>query len=301
MATIACLNTALLGLLIGIYAGEVPAIQYAIVDLHHYAILGNVFFYIGLAIPTLLCWPLPVLHGRKPYTLGALVILLSLQLPQGIAVGHEKARYHAKYRALLLVCRGISGLAMGFANMNFQTTLLDIYGASLQSSNPHQEVTDPNDVRRHGGGMGVWLGVWSWCFIGSIAVGFFVGAGIIQHQSVTWGFWVAVMVTMFMILVNVVAPETRRNRHRSSMADALAGEKRQKKLEVQKGEVTIHLKSAGAQSVFEEVVSGLVLNLKMLKQPGFLILSIYTAWVYGQFVLIVVVSLPPPRTHIRRS
>lgn len=56
-ATTACINTALIGLLIGIYvsifsrcastayydkAGEVPAIQYALTDQHHYAILGNV-------------------------------------------------------------------------------------------------------------------------------------------------------------------------------------------------------------------------------------------------------------------
>ena len=36
VATVACINTALIGVVIGIYAGEVPAIQYAIVDEHHY-------------------------------------------------------------------------------------------------------------------------------------------------------------------------------------------------------------------------------------------------------------------------
>ena len=72
VATVACISSALVGLLVGIYAAEVPSIQYWIVDLHHYTILGNVFFFIGLAIPTFFFWPLPLLHGRKPYTLGAM-------------------------------------------------------------------------------------------------------------------------------------------------------------------------------------------------------------------------------------
>lgn len=39
VAMVACVNTALLGIIIGTYAGEVPAIQYTIADEHHYAIL----------------------------------------------------------------------------------------------------------------------------------------------------------------------------------------------------------------------------------------------------------------------
>jgi hypothetical protein len=54
-ATVACINTACLGIIIGIYAGEVPAIQHLIVDFHHYMILGDVFCTWGLSIPTLIC------------------------------------------------------------------------------------------------------------------------------------------------------------------------------------------------------------------------------------------------------
>ncbi|KAK3701626.1 hypothetical protein LTR37_015377 [Vermiconidia calcicola] len=41
-ATIACMNTVFVGLITGIYAGEVPAIQYRIADTHHRVIQGNV-------------------------------------------------------------------------------------------------------------------------------------------------------------------------------------------------------------------------------------------------------------------
>lgn len=41
-ATIACLNTVFIGLIAGIYAGEVPRIQYTIADISHKVILGNV-------------------------------------------------------------------------------------------------------------------------------------------------------------------------------------------------------------------------------------------------------------------
>ena len=68
----------MIGILIGIYAGMVPSIQYWIADLNHYANLGNVFFYLGLAIPTFFFWPLPLLHGRKPYILSSLVLAMPL-------------------------------------------------------------------------------------------------------------------------------------------------------------------------------------------------------------------------------
>ena len=53
-----------MGIITGIYAGLVPAIQYAIVDENHYAILGNFVFFLGMAIPTAILYPLPLLHGR---------------------------------------------------------------------------------------------------------------------------------------------------------------------------------------------------------------------------------------------
>ena len=94
---------------------------------------------------------------RKPYILAALGILLQLLFPKAIAVGQTVSPYVATYRIGLLLSRALAGFVAGFANINFKTTLLDLFGASLQSGNPHQETVNENDVRRHGGGMGVWL------------------------------------------------------------------------------------------------------------------------------------------------
>lgn len=98
VASVACISTALIGVLIGIYAGLVPSIQYFIADLSHYAILGNVLFYFGLAIPSFLFWPLPLLHGRKPYILSGLVVAMPLLFPQAVSVGEQRSPYTSEWR-----------------------------------------------------------------------------------------------------------------------------------------------------------------------------------------------------------
>ena len=291
VATITCLNTALLGLIIGIYAGEVPAIQYAVADDQHVVILGNVVFFLGLAITTALFWPLPLLHGRRPYTTSALTILLLLLFPQALAINGNRNPYVATYRTGLLVPRAIAGLVMGFANMNLKTTLLDLFGASLQSGNPHQEIVNEYDVRRHGGGMGVWLGIWTWCSVGSIGIGFWIGASIISGLQVSWGFWILIILTATVLLLNVLTPETRRSAYRRSMAEVRSGTDVSRR--IARGEVKMHLNSTGPIWWWEEVWAGHVLCIRMLKQPGFAVLTLYLGWIYGQVVFVIVVSMRP--------
>lgn len=293
-ATTACINTALIGIIIGIYAGEVPAIQYVIVDLDHHIILGNVFFYIGLAIPTLFLWPLPLMHGRKPYIVMALALALGLQIPQGIAVSDFRSPQDPAYRKLLLLSRAISGFALGFVQINLQATLLDLFGASLQSGNPHQEVVDPYDVRRHGGGMGLWLGLWSGCSVGSISVGFFIGTLMVQIADVTWGFWITLILMMVVLLLNVIAPEVRRSAYRRTVAELLGEEGCISR--VSRGEIKMHLRAAGPYWWGEEVKAGMELCWKMFRQGGFVILAVYTAWVYAHFTLILMVCSPDNQT-----
>lgn len=288
VATVTCMNTALMGLIIGIYAGEVPAIQYAIIDEDHYTILGNVVFFIGLAITTFLAWPLPLLHGRKPYTLAAFALILPLQFPQALAVGKVRSPNVATYRVALLLPRGVAGVIMGFANINFKTTLLDLFGASLQSSNPHQEVVSIHDVRRHGGGMGVWLGIWTWCSIGSIGVGFLLGAVIIGELDVAWGFWLSIILTASALVINVLVPEVRRSAYRRSMAEVTRGGDVSRR--VARGEIKMHLDATGPIWWGEELMAGQKLCIQMLKQPGFAILALYVGWIYGQIIMVIVVS-----------
>ncbi|MCJ1447494.1 MAG: hypothetical protein MMC23_008005 [Stictis urceolatum] len=287
VAFVACVSTALVGMIIGVYAGEAPALQYSLVDeYHHFIYLGNVMMYLGLAISNFLFWPLPLLHGRKPYTLSALVLTLPMIFPQAVAVIQQRDPADTLPRVGLLLPRFLAGLALGFANMNFFGTLLDVFGASLMSGNPHQEVVNPYDARRHGGGMGVWLSIWTWCYIGSIGFGFFIGALIIGYLNVSWGFWITIFSTVVCILLNVISPETRRSAYRRSMAEVRSGTDVSRR--VARGEVMMHLYSTGPKYWWQEMLAGWVLSIRMLGQVGFVIFAAYQAWIYGQVVMVMI-------------
>ena len=216
-------------------------------------------------------------------------MLLPLQLPQAIAIGTPRSPDVVTYRLSLLLARAASGIVLGFANVNFQTTLLDLFGSSLQSTRPHQEIVVANDVRHHGGGMGLWLGIWSWCYMGSLGIGFFIGAAIISGLNPAWGFWLVVVLAALTLLLNVLVPETRRSFHRQSTAEveSKAGITQR----MGRGEVMMHLYSTGPIWWWEEVQAGLTLCGRMIRQPGFAILAIYSGWLYGEIVMVMVVSL----------
>ncbi|CAF9919951.1 MAG: hypothetical protein GOMPHAMPRED_001937 [Gomphillus americanus] len=285
-AAVSCLSTAFTGLVIGIYAGEVPGLQYAIADEAHYAILGNVLFFIGLAIPTFFCYSLPLLHGRKPYIVAALALFMPLQFPPALITVQQRDPDNPLWRTGLLFTRALSGLAMGFANINFFGILLDLFGSSLMSGNPHQEVVIAHDPRRHGGGLGLWLGIWTWCFLASLGVGFLIGACIINALNVSWGFWIMIFCNVFTLVVNVLAPETRRSAFRRSMAEANTSDGTSRR--VGRGEIRMHMYSTGPVYWWEEVTASISLNISMLSQPGFLILSLYQGWIYGQIVIVII-------------
>lgn len=241
-AIVACINTSCIGLLIGIYAGEVPAIQYAIADFGHYSILGNVLMYSGLAISSLIFWPLPLLHGRKPYTITAGLLALVLQVPQGLAVAGYRDPDVPAWKCLLLISRAISGFVLGLSDMNHKAMLLDCFGASLRSQG--DDPLDIYDVRKHGGGIGMWLGFVSWSTVGPISIGFMVGASIVGNEaSVSWGFWVSLCILLVVLLLNIVTPEVRRSAFRRTLAE-MAGEGGGFS-RVTRGEIKMHLTATG--------------------------------------------------------
>ena len=287
-AFVVCLNTALIGFLIGIFAGEVPAIQYSLQDRNHHVILGNVVFFLGMALTTFCFWPLPLLHGRKPYTLVALGVALPLQFPQAIMVWTRRVGNNARFMTGLLLPRFFLGLAAGFVHMNMKTTLLDLFGASLQSTHPHGEFVVTDDIRRHGGGMGLWLGFWSFCFIGSLSLGFFIGAEIVSGLNVAWGFYITVVLIGIVLFMDVLTPETRRSPHRRTMAEIELPDKGISR-RVARGEICMHVYGDGPKWWWEEVFAGIYLSVKMLDQPGFGLMALYLGWVYGEIVLIIVV------------
>ncbi|KAF2677777.1 MFS general substrate transporter [Lentithecium fluviatile CBS 122367] len=287
-AAIACINTALLGIIVGIYEREVPRIQYTLADERHHVIVGNVVLYAGLAISTFISWPLPLLHGRKPYILAALALAMPLQFPQALVVSARRSPKNASFRTGLLVSRAVSGLVLGFANVNFISILFDLFGASLQSKHPHQEFLVPSDVRKHGGGMGMWLGIWAWCSIGSLAVGFQIGAGIIKSLTPDWGFYICIMILAVALVLNVMAPETRRSAYRRSVTEVYDRDENYITRRVARGEIKLHISTEGPRYWFEEVWAGMKLSTMMLCQPGFLVLAFYLGWIYAQIVLVIV-------------
>ncbi|RYO80601.1 hypothetical protein DL766_008297 [Monosporascus sp. MC13-8B] len=278
-------STASIGMLVGIYAGLVPSIQYYIVDFHHHVILGNVALFAGMALPTFFCWPLPLLHGRKPYIICSLTVSLPLLFPQAVAVSTLRSPYTSAWRWALLLPRGLMGFALGFASMNFHSILTDVFGASLMSGNPHQEVVDKYDVRRHGGGLGVWLGIWTWCWIGSLSVGFLIGAAVIDMLLPSWGLYISIILIGVVLLLNVLSPEVRGAFWRRSATEVRKGTTVSRR--IARGEIMMHRAKDGPRWWGQEVYHGVALCLEMLRQPGFAIMAVYSAWIYAQVVLII--------------
>ncbi|KAI1439303.1 hypothetical protein GGR50DRAFT_684996 [Xylaria sp. CBS 124048] len=258
VASVACVSTALVGVLIGIYAGLVPSIQFYLADFHHYTILGNVGFYLGMALPTFILWPLPLLHGRKPYIVSGLCIAMPLLFPQAIAVGDQRSPNTSVWRVCLLLSRALMGFFLGLASMNFHSMLTDLFGASLMSQNPHQEVVDEYD-----------------CFIGSLSVGFVVGAAIIEWLQPSWGLYISIIIVAVVLLLN-----------RRSVAELRTGDGVSRR--IARGEVMMHRVQTGPRWWGQEVYHGMALSAEMLRQPGFTIMAVYSAWVYAQIVLIIV-------------
>ncbi|KAH7149401.1 hypothetical protein B0J13DRAFT_663164 [Dactylonectria estremocensis] len=289
VATVACMSTALIGILLGIYSGLVPSIQYYIVDQSHITVHGNTGCFLGLALPTFFLWPLPLLHGRKPYIMGSLILAMPLLFPQALAVNSPRLTNLTSWRVMLIASRTLMGCSLGFASMNFHSILTDIFGASLMSSNPHQEVVDQFDARRHGGGMGVWLGIWTWCWIGSLGIGFFIGAAIIDKHPPALGFYLSIALIAVVLLLNVVCPEARL-RTGSDISRRLA-----------RGEVMMHRVKTGPKWWGNEVWHGVLLSLEMLRQPGFIVMATYVSWIYAQVVLVIVLlgSLASRFYHLR--
>lgn len=247
-------------------------------------------FFAGLGLSTLIFWPLPLLHGRKPYVLLAFGIILPLQIPQATTIASFREP-NRLYQIGLLLPRALTGFALGFANINFLPTLWDLYGASLMSERPHQEVVTYDDSRRQGGGIGVWLGIWTFCFSSSLSVGFCVGACIISKLSPSWGFYIITLLLAVFLLINVITPETRRAPYRRSISHFFDEEDPGTiKRRIARGEIKLHVYNEGPKWWFEEVWAGLVLTKRMVFQSGFFVMMWYLGWIQAQLTLVILVS-----------
>lgn len=121
-----------------------------------------------------------------------------------------------------------------------------------------------------------------------MSIGFCVGAVIISDLSPAWGFYLVVILLAFFLLVNVIAPETRRAPYRRSIAQYLDGDETLKR-RVARGEIKLHISNDGPRWWFEEVWAGIILTKRMMFQPGFFILASYLGWMYAQVTLVILV------------
>jgi hypothetical protein len=136
--------------------------------------------------------------------------------------------------------------------------------------------------------MGMWLGIWSWCSVGSLAVGFQIGAGIIKSLTPDWGFYICIMILSLALVLNVIAPETRRSAYRRSVTEVYDRDENYITRRVARGEIKLHISTEGPKYWFEEVWAGMKLSTMMLCQPGFFVLAVYLGWIYAQIVLVIV-------------
>lgn len=136
--------------------------------------------------------------------------------------------------------------------------------------------------------MGLWLGIWSWCWIGSLAVGFQIGAGIIESLTPDWGFYILVIIIGAALILNILAPETRRSAYRKSVTEVYDRDEQFITRRVARGEAKLHISTEGPKYWFEEVWAGLKLSTMMCCQPGFAVLAFYLGWIYAQIVLVIV-------------
>ncbi|MBE3043160.1 hypothetical protein IMZ48_11430 [Candidatus Bathyarchaeota archaeon] len=241
--------------------------------------LGNVWCFLGMALSTFFFWPLPLLHGRKPYILGWLTMALVLLVPQAIAVGAGRRRDVGEWRMAALVSRGVMGVCLAFASINFYSILMDLFGASIASSHREQSAED-GELRRREDEIGIWLGVYTWSWLASVSLGFGIGEVIADHRPPIWGFYLITLLLFITLVLNILMPNVRGVPYKRAVGGTrtLATTP----AEPQVGNVTLQ-KSPGWWG--QEVYHGLLLSLEMLRQPGFLVLALYTGWVYAQAVL----------------
>ncbi|KAK8048752.1 hypothetical protein PG994_010482 [Apiospora phragmitis] len=213
-------------------------------------------------------------------------VAMPLLFPQALAISTPRITYTSLWTTTLLLSRALMGVALGFASMNFHSILTDLFGASLMSRNPHGELVDYCDVRRHGGGLGVWLGIWTWCFIGSLGLGFLIGALVINTLQPSWGIYISIILIASVLILNVLTPEVRRSVWRRSVAEVKVGDQVSRR--VARGEIMMHRVKDGPKWWGQEVYHGIALSLEMLRQPGFATMAVYLAWIYAQIVLIIV-------------
>lgn len=301
-AVMACSISGLISFIVGCYFGESAAMRRSLRISDHVASLGNVSFLIGVALPVLVLWPLPLLHGKKPYLLLSIALVVPLQLPQALSLPpHTTVEQHLgdsmlPYVICMMVFRGVSGIVLGFAAMIAFATIMDLFGPDTGACcrggivfNNRAPVEGANQYHMVSGGeagsrIGVWLGIWSWLFVSFPGAGFFIGQIIADKASPAWGFWTVAMADGMLFFAVAMIPEVRPPWRR------VVGERRRggwMRRRVERGELALVVFGKPPEWWWEEVWAGLRMSGRMCGQVGFALLAAYVGWVVGEVTVVM--------------
>jgi hypothetical protein len=304
-ASLACTVFGLVGWITGNYHAEGQAIQEHLLISPGLASLGNSLFYLALAFPVFFLWPLPLLHGRKPYILMAVALLLPLQLPQALSMPPYTtepelwARSMRPYVICVIFFRVVAGLALGLAVMNTLSLIVDLFGPDSGACCRGGVVYNTTvPLERHNqfllvpGGeagvrIGMWLGVYVWLLTSISGVGFLVGKVTTVSSTPAWGFWIVAIFAGIVLCLVILSPEVRPPWKKTKLTTRNGQKERPQNSDcsVERGELKLVMLGSSPYWWWEEVHAGLVLNFGMLKQPGLLLLAIYAGWVFGHLVM----------------
>ncbi|KAI5781896.1 major facilitator superfamily domain-containing protein [Geopyxis carbonaria] len=310
-AGVSCGVVGLIGWIIGNYFAELPDIQKHL-DLNaHVASLGNSMFFLALALTSFLLWPLPLLHGRKPYLLMSISLLLPLQLPQALSLppytttAQDWNRSMQPYVVCLIFFRTLSGIVLGFGFINSFSTIVDLFGPDTGACcrggvvyNTRIPMEGHNHFHQVPGGesgvrIGIWLGVYTWFLTSSPGFGFLFGKITVSKTTPAWGFWIVAILGGSLLMLIILIPEVRppwtkvRLTRRTSRNRRTGRSARVEKQHVERGELGLVMFGKSPRWWWQEVWGGLALSAKMFSQIGFMGVAIYVGWVFGHLVVVM--------------
>ena len=146
------------------------------------------------------------------------------------------------------------------------------------------------DERRRlsrGGGLGVWLGLWSSVMVGASSVGYCFGVLVQQSLHVSWTFWIVAILGSLIVVMLVLTPETRPRRN-GGLAKPLRSD--HESLSFPSKEVRGELNWIVFRKIpawwWQEIWAGWVLMWRMCSQVGFVLLLLFAGWVFGTVTMV---------------
>lgn len=207
----------------GNYKGEVDLIEESLRIGPNIGLLGNVLFLLALALVVFIFWPLPLLHGRKPYIMISLLLMIPLQIPQGLTLPPYTIAKQNESMVSYVLCfyffRAISGGVLGFTVINCLSTVLDLFSVDTGACCRGGVVLNGRAIKKQnwnllGGGIrgsrpGMWIAMFVWSTTVFYGIGFFVGQLTINSTTPAWGFWITAIITGSLLIIVGVVSEVR--------------------------------------------------------------------------------------------